>query len=804
MSQNNTYRNVLLLCLLVVTFLAFYPSIHCGLLNWDDNWMVRDNALIKSLSPSNLYNIFFGEIFMLNYMPLVFLTFAIEYFFFGINPLVFHLTNVLLHLVNVWLVFTFISQIAEGTRAGIKNPSSQNQDKVVYLIAFIAAALFAIHPLRVESVTWISTRKDVLYTCFYLLSLNQYMKYIKGNNENTRLVQPYFLSMLFFLLSCASKGMAVTLSLMLPLIDYLMMRGISKKVILEKVPFLVVSIAFGLIAVFATHTELQIEAYGYYSFFDRIQFASYGFLFYLWKFILPIDLSAFYPYPSYVPGSLPNYYWLFTLICIVIASGTIYSIKKTRKLVFGMGFFFFGLVFVLQLVPVSNSIVADRYSYLSSIGLCYLAAEGFAKLIPGIGDKLNGINRRIKGVHIALLLFVMAILFVLTQQRIKVWVNSVTLWSDVIEKYPGYTTAYLSRGNAKYYFKQYEEAIHDFDVAIQQSPNDFRIFNSRGAAKKKLGDYEGAIDDYKKAIAVNPEYDVAYSNIGVVKFDQKKFVESMLFFNKAIELNARNAEHHIFRGKVSFVLGDYGDAIRDYDQSIELNPYIAEAYYFRGNTRFFMIDYTGACADWHKAVDLGSKKAAESIEKHCNNIASNKTAGTIANTYYSGGRKKLEVVNAVERGDTIQLLRLYAEQGYVKEEGVIKDGKYNGAVKWFYHGGNVKISGFYKDSIPYGDWKEYYREGTLKAEYSFENGLKNGHYQYFYSNGKLWTERIYRNGKLWEVVANFDSTGRALDMGDLTGGNGTMKIYDDGGSLIEVMVYREGLQVEKRAGSHKK
>ncbi|MFH1321418.1 MAG: tetratricopeptide repeat protein, partial [Bacteroidota bacterium] len=282
--------------------------------------------------------------------------------------------------------------------------------------------------------------------------------------------------------------MAVSLSLTLILIDYLFIRKFNARVIVDKVPFFAISLVFGLIAIFATHTGEQTEIYYVYPILERIQFAGYGLLFYLYKLILPLNLSAFYPYPAYQPGSLPLYYWLYPLGAVIITGLVIYSIRHTRKIIFGFGFFIVTIIMVLQLVPTAITIVADRYSYIPYIGLFYLAGEGYAYLagkkvcIIHLGSLLGNLK------YIQILAFSIFIVFsFLSYNRIKVWQNSIVLWTDVIEKYPN-TSAYNNRGYAKDRLNDYDEALKDYNSAIQINPNVPIVYVNRGNCKVNLKD----------------------------------------------------------------------------------------------------------------------------------------------------------------------------------------------------------------------------------------------------------------------------------------------------------------------------
>ncbi|MFH1321423.1 MAG: tetratricopeptide repeat protein [Bacteroidota bacterium] len=554
--------------LLVFTFIVFYPSINHGFVNWDDNWMIIDNPLIRSLSLSNLKEIFFGEIFVQNYHPLTIFSFALEYHFFGLNPKVIHLTNVLLHLLNVLLVFIFIRSLTR-----------QSRDKLI--IAFITAALFALHPLRVESVTWATERKDVLYAFFFLLSLIQYVKYITLTTNTQPHAQSthYLLALLFFLLSCLSKGMAVSLSLVIILSDYLFRRTTNVKAIIDKIPFIAISLFFGLVVTFAFYTEwtpINIEEY---NLFERIQFAGYGVLFYLYKLIAPVNLSTFYPYPDYASGSLPIYYWIFPFAVLSLFCFIVYSTKFTRKLLFGFGFFIATIVFVLQLIQTNNAIVTDRYSYISSIGLFYLVGEGCSFLINSINTSFTPFVKYFK----VLIIITILALSYSTFNRIKIWRNSLVLWTDVIEKHPDDKTGYFNRGSAYADLRNFHEAIKDFS----------------------------------KVIEIDPDYSPAYYNRGNVKAVLQYYEEAKRDFGTAIQLDPDNSEIYLKRGNVCVVLKDYNNAIKDFDTAIELNPNNPIYYYNRAGSMYYLNDIEKACDGWHKALELGHSPAAKLIKENC-------------------------------------------------------------------------------------------------------------------------------------------------------------------------------------------
>ncbi|HKB43192.1 MAG TPA: hypothetical protein VKC90_02345, partial [Chitinophagaceae bacterium] len=259
-----------LFIILLIALIAFLPALKAGFV-WDDKNYIQNNPGLHSI---NLKEIFSSYV-LGNYHPLTMLSLAIEYHFWGLNEAGYHIINVLLHLLNVILVFYAIFLLSNKTG-----------------VALIAALLFGIHPLHVESIAWASELKDLLYTFFFLASYIFYLKYIKSNKNKF-----LFYALLLFMFSLLSKAMAVSLPLLLLLTDYFKGRKINMTILLEKLPFFILAVIFGVVAIHAQKSSHSIQDINIFTFPQRIIFASYGFITYLLKLLVPSHLSAYYPYP---------------------------------------------------------------------------------------------------------------------------------------------------------------------------------------------------------------------------------------------------------------------------------------------------------------------------------------------------------------------------------------------------------------------------------------------------------------------------------------------------------------------------
>ena len=266
---NLTCRQYLLvLTILVIVFLAFWPSVQNGFVNWDDDVHLTENPALRGLDGDHLQQIFSQTINHI-YVPLTTLSFAIEYFFRQYDPFLYHLDNLLLHLLNTWLVFIICGQLGLTVRA-----------------SGLAALLFGLHPTHVESVAWVTERKDVLYGAFYLLAMHLYLRYIKEANKNL-----YLFSWFSGLFSMLAKPMALSLPLILLVLDWLKGRKFERNLYLEKVPYVLIIVSITLIT-YLQHARIPAQKAG-----EAVLIGTWTFIFYIRKFVFPFDLCPLYKLP---------------------------------------------------------------------------------------------------------------------------------------------------------------------------------------------------------------------------------------------------------------------------------------------------------------------------------------------------------------------------------------------------------------------------------------------------------------------------------------------------------------------------
>ena len=615
------FINGKLLAVFILTIIAFLPTFFNGFTNWDDLDQVTQNPDITSLSIHNL-KIIFSSFYVGMYQPLTTFCFAIIFKFFGLKAAVFHTFSLLLHLFNIILVYQVLKKIT---------------DKKEILIA--VTLFFAINPLQTEAVAWVSATSTLMYSMFYLLSVNAYILFAKDKNTNNQ----YYFSLLFFLAALLSKSAAVTLPIVLLLSDYFLFSKITKKNILNKMPFFILSIIFGIITIIARQEASHIiDITKYYSIFDRILFIFYSLTFYIYAVFTPFKMSAFHAYPNNT-GALPIIYYLMPLFLIAIIIFLIKIKENKKEILFGFLFFLFSIFVMIELIPVGLQIVKERYTYISCIGL-YFAFFTFLFSVISKNEKLKKIITY--GIVLLSLVFIFSSFI-----RTLTWKDSFSLWNDVIKKYPDCSAAYINRGNANVIDEKYENAIIDLSKAIALEPKAADAFIDRAIAKSKSNDLFGALTDYNIAISIGPADDKMYAERAVLKSGTYDIAGSIDDISLAIGLNPGKEKYYNQRGIYFGMTGSFEKAKNDFTKAIELNPDYPDAWSNKGYAELNLADFQGAisdltialnknsseartfylrgmaylqikkeneaCSDFRKAYDMGMTEAGAEIEKNC-------------------------------------------------------------------------------------------------------------------------------------------------------------------------------------------
>ncbi len=577
------------LIIVFLTALIYSSAVNNDFTTWDDNHYVTGNRFIKDFSKEGVRKLWTERTGM-GGTRLTLTSFMIDYKLWGLNSTLYHAENVVWHILNALLLYFLILRLMKNKK-----------------IAFVAAILFAIHPMHVESVAWIAERKDVLYTFFLLLCLHSYISYIKSKKPLKKALYWLAFTMSFYL-SWHSKFSAVVIPPLLFLIDYILQRRFTIWLIVEKLPILIFTatevyrIAFGAHARMDFQGKKMVESFHQtykYTFFEKSLLASYALMFYLIRFILPVRLSAIIPYPIKIEGVFPPEYYLalgFAVILLVGIAIILYRLKKNRKeYIFGFLFFLLTISIFLHFISIKGVVVvADRYTYVPYIGLSII-----------VGIFLSHIKKpKLKTIAWSIFLISLIFMSISTFQRNKVWKNDISLFSSVLERNPDVVSALNNRGNAYNIICNYELAIKDFNHGLELQPNFLYLYNNRAQSYHQLDSNKLALQDLEKAITLDPRYLDAYLNKAQVLLTLDEIPMAIEVYSKACEIAPYRSAIYMSRAEAYLKVNKTQEALADYTKAVEVHPENYIAYYELGRIYSKNEELQKALFNFEKAKEL--------------------------------------------------------------------------------------------------------------------------------------------------------------------------------------------------------
>ena len=633
----------------LITFFVYLPVLQNAFVQRDDGPYIFANPHIRSFDAA-FFKWAFLDFHESNWHPLTWMSHALDYALWGLAPLGHHLTSSVLHAINVFLVVILAVRILEAWQAGQGKdaPSPALHGRMILIAAGTTGLLFGLHPLHVESVAWAAERKDLLCALFFLLSILSYMSYVSYRTSKT-----YLLALGFFVLALLSKPMAVSLPLVLLILDWhpfdrIRSRQTLGPVFLEKLPFLTLSILSSIVTVLAQKAGGAMAMMSVVPLQQRSLVAANALNVYLGKMLWPLDLIPFYPYPKDISFWSAKYFAAvvsligITTVCVILA-------KKRKWWLAAWGYYVVTLFPVIGIVQVGSQAMADRYTYLPSIGPFLLAGAAAAWVLrkaemPALRDRIA----RTAFVSVVFLVFIS--LSWLTFRQIGIWKNDLALWNEVIIKEPEPNLlAHSSRGMLFFERGLFDEAIADFTVIIGQSPSTYQAYLYRGMAFYNRGRIDQAIDDYTKAIMLNPssvnafmnrgmafgdkgltekaleDYgrviildpsnDTAYNNMGVLYGKAGMPVRAIEAFSLAIAASPDRADSYFNRGLAYASQGQYAKALEDLGRTIALNRNDGAAYLSRGRLRIITGETLRAAEDFQKACELGNSEGCSALRR---------------------------------------------------------------------------------------------------------------------------------------------------------------------------------------------
>lgn len=575
------YRRLLLpLLALVLSAIALWPTLSNDWVNWDDHLYIDEYIARHDLSAGFVPETF-GTLHVNGaYHPLTNLSWAMDYSMGGMDAGSYHRTNLWLHLLNLLLVFGLTQLLFRRS-----------------WLAFFVAVLFGLHPMHLEAVAWISARKELMYTLFYLPGLMAWVQFLRSDRN----VFWYAAVVLFFLLSLFSKGVAVTFPLVLLMIDTLEGRSLRAwKPWLEKLPLFAISIVFGFVAISAQRAMGAMENLDQIPQHITLLGSSYGLWLYLAKAVVPFQLSTFHPYPNMEDGVAPWYFFASYPGLIALGAVVWRYFRSDRQLVFGLAFFLITIAPVIRLLPFGSAFIAERFTYVPYIGLfvamgaLIAAAMRSAVLQP----------RVLKGVLVSALTAYLLALGGCTWMRTAVWQHGGALWTDAIDHYPNHQLGYMNRG--AYWASQgdLDQAEADMLAGLSRAPDSAGLYRDVAFMYLIKADHHKALQYSEAGLRLEPDNPRLWLNLGISQQHLGNPSDALLSMNRAVELDPRSFGAHLNRGLVYQNAGRNTEALEDYSAAISIDPYNPVGHRYRGGFHLNRQEWQDAVDDLSRAIRI--------------------------------------------------------------------------------------------------------------------------------------------------------------------------------------------------------
>jgi tetratricopeptide (TPR) repeat protein len=583
------------LLLALVTVVLYWPAMRCDFINYDDpDYVTANFHVLGGLSWENVKWAFSNTEQAAYWAPLMWLSHMLACQIFGLNPWGHHLLNVLLHAANTALAFLVFQRMTGATWRSL-----------------MLAVLFGWHPLRVESVAWVTERKDVLSTLFWMLTLWAYAKYVEGGRGGDSKSKVWYgAALAMFVFGLMSKAMLVTMPFVLLLLDWWPLERFKNNrawpLVKEKIPFFALAAAASVVTFVVQKQGGAVVAVELLPFDARVGNAMISYFRYLGKMFWPVDMAVFYPHPGHWP--LMEVLLAGALLCGI--SGLLFMTRKRHPyLLMGWLWFTGTLVPVIQLVQSGGQAMADRFTYVPSLGILIMVIWGVYELTRSW--------RFQKVVFAATGSAVIILCLALTREQLTYWQDSETLfrhalkvtennyiahkalgdalddrgqtaeailqYQEAIRIYPGFADAHINFGNALLKKGRTNEAIGEFQAAIRLRPKDAIARINIGNVLLKKGQTDGAISQYQEAVQLKPDYADAHYNLGLALVRKGQIDEAIDQYQQVILSRPDDAEARASLGIAFLKNGKTKEAISQYQEAIRLKPDYADAHFNLGN-----------------------------------------------------------------------------------------------------------------------------------------------------------------------------------------------------------------------------
>ena len=592
--QVNAFAFCISLLLALVTVLVYLPVRHHSFLLFDDADYVTDNHHVQAGLTWAGVNWAFTTGHTGNWHPLTWLSHMLDVQLFGISSMGPHMVNVLFHVANTVLLFILLRRLTGA----------------LWCSAWVAA-LFALHPLHVESVAWVAERKDVLSAFFFLLTLWAYARYAqcRSRAESRALLWPstldyvlYVLALFSFALGLMCKPMLVTLPFVLLLLDYWPLQRFDastvQHTVVEKVPFFLLSALSSGVTFAAQKSGGAVRSLASFPVSERMENALVSYARYLGKTFWPVDLAVFYPHPGHWPAEqVVSGAILVAGLCL----GVVWFGRRFPFAVTGWFWFLGMLVPTIGLVQVSNQSMADRYTYLPSIGIFIILAWGarevsmrwrFSKAVIGIGAGLTVIACAVR-----------------TEGQLHYWQDSESLFRHALAVTKGNFVAHNNLGSTLLQKGQVAEAIDQFRQALEVRPDYADAYCNLGSALLQKRRADEAIAQFRKALEVQPNHPLARYNLATTLLQNGRVNEAIAQFQNAVEIRPDDPLTHLNLGNALLQKGRLDEAVAQYQKVLEIQPDDADAHNNLGSALLKKGRLDEAAAQFQQALQIDPNHA---------------------------------------------------------------------------------------------------------------------------------------------------------------------------------------------------
>jgi tetratricopeptide (TPR) repeat protein len=586
--------------LVLLTIVAFLPVLRNGFVSWDDDRNFVENPHFRGLGLEQL-RWMWTTFHMGHYVPLAWMTLGLDYEVWGMNPTGYHLTSLLLHAANTVVVYFLARALLELSRAAFSTEPRSWLDAA----AGFAALVFALHPLRVESVAWATERRDVLSALFFFSSILTYLR-SRGTTASRR---GDWIALSLFLCALLSKATAMSLPAVLLILNVFPLRRLggpagwwsdkARRVYAEVAPFGLLAAATAGLSIVALHPPSQLGIAA------KLSVSAYSLVFYLVKAVLPLGLAPLYEMPQHVDPSAARF--VMSDVAVVCLAAIAWLLRRRQAgITAALAVFFVVTLPMLGVVQNGPQIAADRYTYFAAPALAVVVGAGLVLVL----------QRSFAFAAVGATAVVLA-LGALAWEQCEVWRDSETLWSRVLDVDGESSIAHSALSNVLYRENRVEEAMAHSRRAVAIAPNYPEALNGLAVGLAREGRLAEAIVEYQRALEIKPDYDDAETNWGVTLVQQRDVGGAIAHYQRALAINPDNSNAHVNWGNALVRLNRLDEAIGHYEAALMIRPDNAEAHHNWGVALALQGKFAAAIEQFRAtlAIEPNHAEAREYLEK---------------------------------------------------------------------------------------------------------------------------------------------------------------------------------------------